>query len=103
MHFYSLISSQRPTESTLHYPPPPRHYAFYSIWQGAATGDAHNYRPGSHLYSWVERVQHPGTICVNILPKDAVLSCGKDLVPNPWTVDCELRTGPLCHIFFNIV
>ena len=34
-----------------------------SIKQGAATDGAHNYGPGTHLYSWVER----GTICVNTL------------------------------------
>ena len=33
------------------------------------THGAHDYRPGTHLYSWVER----GTICVSTLPKGANL------------------------------
>ena len=44
-----------------------------SIKQGAATDGAHNYGPGTHLYPWVER----GTICVNTLPKDAILKRGQ--------------------------
>ncbi len=62
-----------------------------SIQQGAATHGAHNYRPGTHLYSWLER----GTICVNTLPKGANLYKG-------WhrTHDHQIMSrtpSPLCY------
>ena len=52
--------------------------------EGAATDGAHNYGPGTHLYSWVER----GTICVNTLPKDAILKYGqcRFRTHDPWIV-----------------
>ena len=55
-----------------------------SIWQGAATDGAHNYGPGTHLYSLVER----GTSCVNTLPKDAILKYGqcRFRTHDPWIV-----------------
>ena len=56
-----------------------------SIWQSVATDGAHNFGPGTHLFSWVER----GTICVNILPKDAILKCGRCWfrTHDPWVVN----------------
>ena len=55
-----------------------------SIKQGAATDGAHKYGSSTHLYSWVER----GTICVYILPKDAILKYGQCWfrTHDPWIV-----------------
>ena len=55
-----------------YFPPCPLAAMLSSIKQGAAKDGAHKYGSSTHLYSWVEK----GIICVNTLPKDAVLECG---------------------------
>ena len=66
---YSLLLARGYSVDFTQYPLVMMHI---SIKQGAATHSAHNYRPGTHLYSWVER----GTICVITLPKGANLYTG---------------------------
>ena len=61
----------KPMKRGTDFTPHPLVIMLSSIQQGAATNGAHNYGPGTHLYSSVES----GTICVDIfLPKDAIIN-----------------------------